>query len=719
MTTARRIGIAGTWIAAIAATIGCTIGGAEAGADAGADAGSASTAPPSTGRDAERTTQDRQDLLCACMNSSVDPAQDFFEHANGGWLLRNPIPPTESAWGIGNVVREQLFVSLRKINEDAAASDAPEGGDRRKIGDFWRTAIDEDLAERNGLAPLASELQLIDAVGGSGAASPPSSGHAAIGAAFRLRPVGVDGFFSFYVSQDEKKSDEMSVHLAQGGLGLPDRDFYFNAEEGVATIRKEYVAHLGRMLALLGRASASAEAAASAVMEFETALAAVSRPLEDLREPEKNYHRMTPAEATSKLTPSIDWTARLAEYGLRPAHVIVGQPEFFTGLEQLLGRTPAATLQDYLRLRLLDAYAAGLTKAIDDEHFAFHGRVLSGQKEQRERWKRVLDAEDSAMGMVLGRIFVQEYFPEPVKRRYASLVEAVRSAYRDRIDRLDWMSAATKEKAREKLAAMTVKVGYPDRWKDYSALKVGRDAYALNLKRAAEWRFNDMISKFGKPVDRTEWEMTPQTYNAYYNPSNNEIVLPAAIFTVPGRKDAELDDAVVYGYAGASTIGHEMTHGFDDEGRQFDARGNLANWWTEADVAEFKRRSDVMVAQFEAYEPLPGVRINGRASLGENLADYGGVLLGLEAFKKTEQYRRGEKIGGLTPLQRFFLGYALGWMHQEQEARLRRNLLSDVHAPAKWRVLGPLANVPEFHEAFGVREGCAMWRAPGDRVRVW
>jgi len=298
-------------------------------------------------------------------------------------------------------------------------------------------------------------------------------------------------------------------------------------------------------------------------------------------------------------------------------------------------------------------------------------------------------------------------------------VEAVRTAYGERIDKLDWMSPATKAKAHEKLAAITKKVGYPDKWKDYSTLTIGRASYAQNMMNAKRWEIEDMISKFGKPVDRAEWEMTPQTYNAYYNPSNNEIVLPAAQFMIPGFADDQIDDAVVYGYVAASTIGHEITHGFDDEGRQYDAKGNLADWWTKEDAARFKQRADVMVKQFNAYEPLPGLHINGQASLGENIADFGGIMIGLDAFKKTAQYQRGEKIAGYTPLQRFFLGYALGWLSQERDEKLRTGLLSDVHAPAKWRVNGPLSNVPDFYEAFGVKQGQPMWRPEDQRVKIW
>ena len=650
------------------------------------------------------------DFLASNMDPSANPGVDFFEYANGGWLKRNPIPPSESGWGIGNVVREELYVNLRTINESAARSTNPAGSDQQKIGDFWATAMDTAKAERMGIHPLDAELARIDRV---------KNGHDAIDVAFALRPLGIAAFFGVSVDQDEKASDEMTIHLSQDGLGLPDRDFYVNPDTGVARTRDEYVKHIARTLKLLGRDDAGAATAAANVMAFETSLATASRKLEDLRDPNANYNKMTPTEVTAKHTPSIVWADRLGGWNLHPANVVVGQPEFFTAVDSLLNRSPAPVLQDYLRYQLVTAYSPYLGKAFDEERFSFYNKVLNGQKEPRMRWKRVLDAQDGAMGMVLGRIFVKEYFPETAKKRYVDLVEAIRISYLDRINKLDWMSEPTKAKARVKLAAITKKVGYPDKWKDYSALTIGRESYAANMMNAARWSFNDMIAKYGKPVDRTEWTMTPQTYNAYYNPSNNEIVLPAAIFMVNGVKDADLDDAVVYGYAGASTIGHEITHGFDDEGRQFDAAGNLMDWWTADDAKKFEARSEVMVKQFNAYEPLSGLHINGKASLGENIADYGGLMLGLDAFKKTTQYKEGKSIGGLTPTQRYFLGYALGWMTQQREASLRRSLLSDVHAPAKWRVLGPLANIPEFYAAFGVLPGQPMWRADGDRVRIW
>ena len=653
----------------------------------------------------------KPDVVAANIDASVNPGDDFFNYANAAWLKSHPIPAAEASWGIGSMVQEDLYANLRKISDNAAAQkNATNGSDEQKIGDFWSTAMNSDLAEHQGLTPLKPELARIDAA---------TDISGVLDAAFALQPLGVETLFSFGVQQDEKQSDVMAVYVEQGGLGLPDRDYYFNNEAGVAKARTAYLEHLRKMFTLLGADDAAAGKSATQVMAFETALAKVSRPLADLRDPQKNYNKMAPSELSRNFTPDIAWNERLQAWKLTVPYVIVGQPEYFSGLQTLLKQTPVPVLRDYLRVHLVDDYASTLGKAIDDEHFDFYGRVLSGQKEQRPRWKRALDAENHAIGMILGRIFVKEYFPEQAKQRYNNLVEAIRTAYGERIDHLDWMSAATKAKAHEKLAAVTKKVGYPDKWKDYSALQIGRNSYAENQMNAQRWAFNDQVSKFGKPVDRTEWGMTPQTYNAYYNPSNNEIVLPAAQFSIPGFKDAEVDDAIVYGYAAASTIGHEITHGFDDEGRQFDASGNLADWWTKDDAQKFSQRADMLVKQFDAYEPLPGLHINGRASLGENMADFGGVLIGLDAFKKTEQYKKGEKIAGYTPLQRFFLGYALSWIYEQQDALLRRGLLSDVHAPAKWRVNGPLSNMPEFYEAFGVKPGQPMWRAEADRVRIW
>jgi putative endopeptidase len=659
----------------------------------------------------EARTAAGPDPLASHVDSTVNPGDDFFLFANGAWLKANPIPASEAAWGIGNLVTEDLRTKIRTINEEAAKAHAPKGSDQQKIGDYWTTGMDSAKAERLGIAPLAGLLAKIDSI---------RDGAGAFAVAGQLQRAGVGVLYGLGVSQDAKNSEVMAVTLWQGGLGLPNRDYYFNTEAGVAKNRAAYPGHIARMLGFLGQDSATAAKGAAAVMAFETDLAKNSRTLEQQRDPYANYNKMAVAGALQRTTPHLAWRATLDSYGLGKCDtVIVGQPEFLACVDRLLRTTHVTTIQDYFRYHLLTAFAPYLNKAIDQENFAFYGKQLRGQQEQRPRWKRVLDAEGGDIGMVVGKVFAKDYFPERTKKRYSDLVEAVRATYREHIMALDWMSPATKEKALAKLDAMGKKVGYPDHWKDYSTLAVDTQSYAANVMAANRWHVDDELSKWGKPVDRTEWHMTPQTYNAYYDPSNNEIVLPAGIFILPGLPDSLADDALVYGYAAASTIGHEITHGFDDEGRQFDAHGNLRPWWTPEDSAQFTARAEMMARQFDAFEPIPGMHINGHATLGENIADLGGVVLGLDAFKKTGEYKKGEKVAGYTPVQRYFLGYALGWLFHQREERLRSRLLSDVHSPAKWRVNGPFSNVPAFYEAFGVKEGQAMWRPDSVRVQIW
>lgn len=648
------------------------------------------------------------DLLRQNVDPKVNPGDDFFAYANGTWLKKNPIPDSDSEWGVGNLVVEDVNRKLRAICESAAKKSPTTGSDDQKVGDFWKVGMDVKKADRLGISPLRPQLAKIDGV---------KSVRDAIALSFEFQEIGVDLLFGSYIGQDPKASDVMAVQLGQGGLGLPERDFYFNAEAGVTKIRAEYLNYVEQMLAKAG--VADAKAAAARVLAFETELAQISHKLEDLRDPQKTYNKVSVSDLETKLAPSFNFVDRFAEWKIQPTYVIVEAPDYYTNLESLLGKTPVETLQDYARFHLLDRFAPYLGSDLELIHFNFANGVLSGQKKMKPRWKRVLANENRSLGFVLGRVFSKAYFPPTTKQRYSDEVEAIRTAFAARIEKLDWMSAATKLKAQQKLAAVRKKVGYPDKWKDYSALSIGTDSYCDNVMRVSRWNFQDSISKFGKPVDRDEWGMTPQTYNAYYNPSNNEIVLPAAMFTIPGRKDSEIDDAFAYGYAAASTVGHEITHGFDDEGRQFDPNGNLTNWWTAEDAKKFGERADVMVKQFDSYTPIPGIHINGKASLGENIADFGGVLLGLDAFKKTDQYKIGKKIGGFTPIQRFFLGYAYSWLLLEREQQLREQLLSDVHSPAKWRVNGPLSNIPEFYEAFGIKPGQPMWRPENQRVRIW
>ncbi|GAB2461809.1 peptidase M13 [Hymenobacter qilianensis] len=658
----------------------------------------------------DKTGSGQPDLLQANADTTVNPGDDFFTYANGAWLKKHPIPASESSWSIGKEVQNEVYARLRKLNEEATKAKAKPGSNEQKIGDFYATGMDSVTIDKQGITPLQPELNRIAAI---------RTVQDVPAVIARLQPLGVNALIGVFISQDAKKSDQMTTYLWQSGLGLPNRDYYFNKDARTANIRKEYGRHVARMFQLSGQDSGQAQANSARVVRLETALAGSSRKLEDLRDPYANYNKMAVADL-GKLAPSLNWKTLLTQMELGKVDtVIVGQPEFYKKAEQLLKTASVDDWKAYLQWHLVNAYASNLSRPLDNEHFRFYGTVLQGQKEQRARWKRVLDEEEDAMGEILGQQFVKEYFTPETKERYEKLTENVVAAFREHIQALDWMSDSTKQKALVKLSKITKKVGYPDKWRDYSSLEVARDSYAQNVMRAKQWQYRYRANKLGKPVDRTEWEMTPQTYNAYYNPSNNEIVLPAAIFSIPGLIDKNADDAVIYGYAGASTIGHELTHGFDDEGSQFDEKGNLRNWWSKKDRAAFQQRVNGIVRQFNGYTVLDSLHINGKATAGENIADLGGIVIALDAFKKTEQYKKGEKIGGFTPVQRYFLGYALGWQSHQRDEVLAQRILTDVHSPASYRVNGPFADVPEFYEAFNVKPGQKLYLPDSARVKIW
>jgi putative endopeptidase len=651
----------------------------------------------------------KPDVLTANMDTTIAPSQDFFMYANGGWIKRNPIPGDQGSWTIGHLVVEENLKRLREISEKADSANAAKGTVEQKIGDFWATAMDSVKIEQRGLQPLQPYLDKIAAI---------NDIKSLVATVAELKRIGSSTLFSDYVLQDDKNSEVMAYRLNQGGIGLPEREYYFKTDSATEKIRAAYIKYIAKVLTMSGENSDSANKSAQNILALETSMAKASRKIEDLRDTYRNYNKMAITELGT-ISKNVDWPNFLKITGIKNIDsVIVGQPEFFLALNSLLKSTPIEVWKADLKFNLIADFSGSLPDAYGQEAFNFN-KLLSGAKERRPRWKRVIQAEENSMGEMLGQLYVKEFFSETAKKRYNDMVEDIRGALKHRISQLAWMSDSTKAKAYIKLAAMKKKVGYPDKWKDFSAMDIGTDSWVQNSINANTWWHNYSVNKLGKPVDRDEWDMTPQTYNAYYNPSNNEIVLPAGIFTVPGYRDEELDDAVVYGYAGASTIGHEITHGFDDEGRQFDEKGNLESWWTKTDEAEFKKRAEVMVKQFNEYEPIKGYHINGKATLGENIADLGGILLGIEAFKNTEQYKKGEKIAGLIPMQRYFLGYALGWLGQTSDEQLRNRLLSDVHSPAKYRVNGPFVDVDEFYTAFNIQPGSAMYRQDSARVRIW
>ena len=651
----------------------------------------------------------KPDLVSINLDTTISPSQDFFEYANGGWIKNNPIPAEQSSWGIANLVIEENMKRLREISDKAAASNDKEGSSNQMIGDFWSTAMDTLKIEKEGLNPIKPLLEKINAI---------KDVNSLVATVAELKKIGSSTLFDDGVGQDAKHSDVMAYQLSQGGIGLPEREYYFKNDSTTINIRNQYQQYITTILTMSGEKEADATTAAKNILQLETKLATASRKIEDLRDPYKNYNKMAISDL-GKMSCNIDWSNYLTNIGIKSKDsVIVGQPEFFTTLNALLKSTPIADWKSYVKFNLISDMAAVLPDAYGKVSFNYN-KLFSGAKERRPRWKRMIQMEEDAMGEMLGQLYVKEFFNETAKKRYTEMVDAIKDALKDRIGKLTWMSDSTKEKAYVKLATIKSKVGYPEKWKDFSSMKIGKESMAKNYMNSRLWWHNYEYNKLGKPVDRDEWDMYPQTYNAYYNPSNNEIVLPAGIFTVPGYRDEELDDAVVYGYGGASTIGHEITHGFDDEGRQFDEKGNLVSWWKKTDEEAFNKKSEVMVNQFNEFEPVKGYHINGKATLGENIADLGGILLGIEAFKKTTQYKEDKKISNLTPMQRYFLGYALGWLGHTREEQLKNRLMTDVHSPAKYRVNGPFADVDEFYTTFNIKPGSPMYRADSLRVRIW
>jgi len=651
----------------------------------------------------------KADILAPNIDSTVKPGEDFFAYANGTWLKNNPIPEDRGGWGLGAVVLEENTKRLKEINEKAVKANGEKGSNEQKIGDFWSTGMDSVAIEKNGLTPVQTYLDKINAI---------TDVRSLLLTTAELKKIGSSTLFADFVTQDDKNSEMMTYKLWQGGLGLPEREYYFKDDSATKNIRAAYIKYITNTLVMSGEEAVTAGKEANDIIALETKLAQASRKIEDLRDPNANYNKMAITDLP-KMAPDMDWKAYLDLKGVKGIDsLIVGQPEFFKALNDALKSTPINTWKTVLKFNLIADFAGALPERFGQESFNFN-KLFTGAKARLPRWKRVIQAEESTIGELLDQLYVKEYFDDKAKKRYSDLVEAFREALHDRISKLTWMSDSTKQKAFAKLAAMKKKVGYPDKWKDYSALRIGKESFAANMIAGNTWFHNYNMSKLGKPVNRDDWDMLPHEWNAYYNGSMNEIVLPAGVFTVPGYKDEEVDDAIVYAYGGASTIGHEITHGFDDEGRQYDANGNLSGWWSKKDEEEFNKRAAFIIRQFNEYEPLPGYHINGKSTTGENIADLGGILLAIDAFKKTEQYKKGEKIAGFTPMERFFLGYAYGWMGQIRDEQLRNRLLSDVHSPAKYRVNGPFVDVDEFYTTFGIKPGDKMFRPDSLRVRIW
>ena len=639
---------------------------------------------------------------------TVKSQDDFFHYVNGTWLKNNPIPGEFSRWGGFIVLQEENQKNLRTICERVSAKGATGTATEKMVGDFFASGMDEAAINAAGAKPLQPELDLVAAIK-TPADILPAIAH--------LHALGLSTGFGFGSSPDYKNSSMQIAATGQGGLGLPERDYYFRDDEKSAKIRQQYVAHVAKMFVLLGDTPDAAQVNASAVMALETKLAAASLPRVKLRNPYASYHKMKLAEAQA-LAPGLDWKTYLAIINAPSFDDInVAHPDFLKAFAAQLTQTSVADWQAYLRWHLVRGAAPYLSDAFAKENFNFYGAILTGTTEQPPRWKRVITCVDTSIGDALGQLYVADYFPPESKARVLKLVADLRASLGDRIRALEWMDEPTRAKALAKLDAFTVKMGYPDKWKDYSTVKIDRGNYVGNVLSALAYGQARDLAKIGQPVDRTEWRLTVPTVNAYYSPLQNEIVFPAGILQPPFF-DAKADDAVNYGGIGA-VIGHEMTHGFDDQGRQFAADGNLTDWWTPASAEKFKVRAGGVVKQFAGYTVLDGLHLNGELTQGENIADLGGVKIAYGALEKALAGKPSVKIDGFTPEQRFFLSFATIWRVNIRPEALRLRVNTDPHSPGQFRANGPLSNLDEFAKAFDVPEGAPMRRPAAERVTIW
>jgi putative endopeptidase len=646
----------------------------------------------------------------ANLDRSVSPCDNFYEFAAGGWIKNNPIPADRAAWATFNKLQDHNQDLLHEILEQAAKDKAAEPGSNwQKIGDFYASCMDESQVAAAGMKPLESELSRISEIKDAAGLQAEIA---------RLQRMGVNAVFQIGSEQDLKDSTQVIVGAGQGGLGLPDRQYYLDDDAHSKQLRTEYVQHVTNMFKLSGDDAAASAADAKVVLDLETSLAKASTKRADLRDPEKNYHKMTLVQL-GEVTPHFSWPGYFKEVGA-PAlsSADIGQPDFFKAVDAAIVSVPLANWKTYLRWHLIHAVAGALPKAFVDENFDFYGRKLTGAKKMRPRWRRCVAATDRNLGEALGQYYVQRNFPPEAKTRALAMVKNLIAALHDDLSTLDWMSPATRTQAIKKLDAITLKIGYPDKWRDYSAYHVDRGPYVQNLLHGATFEFARDLAKIGKPVDRTEWEMTPPTVNAYYEPSMNEIVFPAGILQPPFF-DFKADDAVNYGGIGA-VIGHELTHGFDDQGAKFDAHGNLKNWWTPEDLKNFQQRGECIAKQFAAYEVEPGLHENGKLVEGESIADLGGMTIAHAAFMKTLKGKPAPaRIDGFSGEQRFFLSWAQIWAANLRPEYMRMLTKVDPHPLDKFRANGPLSNTPAFAKAFGCTAKSPMVRPPAKRCRIW
>lgn len=641
------------------------------------------------------------------LDLSVRPQDDFYRFVDGNWLKRTEIPADKSNYGSFTQLADDAQVKLRRIiDRTAAMKDAKAGSDEQKLGDFYNSFMDEQKVEALGFSPLKAELDKVAA----------ATGHDDINRLFaHLTRIGVKTPFGWYVNNDAKEATQYIVYVAQSGLGLPDRDQYFKDSEKFNAIRSGYVNYITEVLTLIGYKDPAA--AAKRIMALETQMADAHWTRVERRDPVKSYNKMS-AEQVNELMGEFDWFRYANQVGLKNAEqLVVSQPSYLSALGKLFKDTDVSVWRDYMSFHLINDHAAYLSKAFVDARFNFYSKQLRGLEQQSPRWKRGVDLAGSVVGEILGKLYVKENFPPEAKSRMETMVNNLIKAYGKRIEGLDWMTDETKKAAKAKLAKFTYKIGYPDKWKDYSDLAIKSDDLIGNLIRYSQWAIDEQTARLGGPIDKTLWFMTPQRVNAYYNPVMNEIVFPAAILQPPFFNMAA-DDAVNYGGIGA-VIGHELGHGFDDSGAQFDGDGNLRNWWSDADKSAFDERKALFVEQFNQFKPFDDANVNGKLTLGENIGDLGGLTVAFEAYKMSLNGKPSPTIDGYTGEQRFFLGWGQVWRRKYREEELRQRLMTDSHSPSEYRVNGIVWNMPEFYQAFDVKEGDKLYLPEDKRVKIW
>ena len=642
------------------------------------------------------------------LDKAVRPQDDFYRHINGAWLATMQIPADRSNYGTFTKLQDDAERDLRDILEEAAKSKAAPGTDAQKVGDYYASFLDEAAAEAAGLKPLSAELARIDAV---------KTKKDLAEYAGRAQRLFVAQPFAYFVTVDEKNSTQYVSTVTQTGLGMPDRDYYLSDDAKLKSIREKYEPYVRDLLALADTPDAAG--AAKKIYAIESRIAQAHWTRVQNRDAEKTYNRYDRA-ALAKLMPAFDWDAFLRGAQIpsdKVPAVIVTQPSYFEALGKIFDEVPVADWRMYYRYKLLHTYAPDLPAKFVQRQFEFTDRTVSGIEELKPRWKRGVDTIEGSLGDLVGKMYVERHFKQEQKQRIDALVKNLLAAFDAGIDELEWMTPQTKRKAHEKLALFTTKIGYPDKWRDWSTLEIRRDDLIGNETRTAAVLFDRGVNKLGSPIDRTEWFMTPQTINAYYNPPTNEIVFPAAILQPPFF-DVTVDDAINYGAIGA-VIGHEVSHGFDDQGRRYDGHGNLNDWWAPSDNEEFTRRAKAFGAQYEASSPLPGTHVNGELTMGENIADLAGVAMAYKAYRLSLKGKEAPVIAGYTGDQRFFIGWAQGWARKYRDDDLRRRLLTDPHSPSEYRTNVIMSNLPEFYRAFDVKPGDKMYRAPADRVKIW